>query len=629
MELQGEKLAARSPYESLARDHVRMLQVTIDGPALKGRLESFHIDRLPYFVALSYAWPVETVSGTAGLVRALECNGSTIAISDYLHTALSCLVPEAVASSVSIWIDAISIDQSDPSEVAMQVQLMGAIYTRASCVIVWLGTGSVADDLSRNICTVEEIKSNVRVTKGTLTKQQLNAPPFPKQHHPVWDALTSLLFSRWFRRLWVVQEALLAKKLEIVCGRCSIDWDDFYTLVDAELQTMADYETLRECMDRQGWAYLSLTDASSSMGAITFYRGQVARKGPFLNNIISFLEVIREKEVLKPIDKVYSILALITDEARQSLTVDYSLQDQFWIPYLQLAGFLVTQDRCLQLLSAAQSVVKPEGLPSWCPNWNSVMPVSHILAAVRPRGWNGDQVRFGYRAGISSTTSLPQTLRLKRSTQLEVTGFRIDRIKDSIYLADQIHRGRFEIAICENAFRKEWLLQNEACLERTRQLIKDPSIALQTHVRNLTMNYWDIEFDLIAPISPDHWPIVLQAYSDLVNISRHFVYGTEFENSDSPIRLRALEVMNSSAAMNGAARPYFFTQNGRIGRGPVGIQQNDLICVLYSAPAPFVLRYDNESNVAKLIGDAYLDECMDFDSMPTKGRCPEEIFTIG
>ncbi|MCJ1439314.1 hypothetical protein MMC27_008706 [Xylographa pallens] len=478
MEASSEVYVALSPYDNLAQDHVRVLQVTIDGATMKGRLASFHIDHLPYFVALSYAWPVETVSGTAGPVQSFECNGSTIVISDYLHTALSCLVPDIAASSVSIWIDACCIDQSNLSEVAMQVQLMGAVYTHACCVIVWLGSGSLADDLSRNIKTVEEVMSNVRSTKGSLTQQQLNAPPFPRRHHPVWTALTSLLFSRWFRRLWVVQEALLAKKLEIVCGRCSIDWDDFYALVDAELPNMADYETLRKCMDRQGWANLSVTDASSSMGQITFYRGQVARKGPFLNNIVSFLEIVREKEVLKPVDKVYSILALITDEARQSLTVDYSVQTQFWIPYLQLGGFLVTRGRCLELLSVAQSVVRPAGLPSWCPNWNSVMPVSHILAAVRPRGWNGDQTKFGYTAGISATISLPQTVYVKRSTQLEVMGFRIDRIKDFIYLADQIHRGRFEIAICENAFRKEWLLQNEACLKRTRQLIKDPIIAL-------------------------------------------------------------------------------------------------------------------------------------------------------
>ncbi|MCJ1291717.1 hypothetical protein MMC34_003262 [Xylographa carneopallida] len=552
-----------------------------------------------------------------------------MAISDYLHTALCCLVPEATPSSVSIWIDACCIDQSNKSEVAMQVQLMGTIYIRAAFVMVWLGSDSLANDLIANLHTVEEVMRNVMLAKGSLTPERLKAPPFPERYHSVWVTLISLLFSRWFRRLWVVQEALLAKKLEIICGRCSIAWDDLYSLVDAELQAMADSETLRDRMDQQGCAHLSLTDVTTSMGEITFYRGQVARKGPFLDNIISFLEVVRGKEVLKPIDKVHSILALITDEARKSLTVDYTLEDKYWVPYLQLAGFLVNQNRCLQLLSAAQSVVRPEELPSWCPNWNSVMPVSHILAAVRPRGWDGDQAKFGYAAGISTTTSLQQTLCLKTSTQLKVSGFRIDWVKDFVYLADQVHRGRCELAMSDNAFRKKWLLQNEACFERTKQLVEDPRIALQTHVRNLTMNYWDMEFDLLAPISTDHWPIVLQAYSDLVNILRHFVYGTEFEDSDSSVRFRALGVINSSAAMNGAARPYFFTQNGRIGRGPVGIQPNDMICVLYSAPAPFVLRYDGESDVATLIGDAYLDGCMDYDTMPTQGRGPEETFTIG
>ncbi|MCJ1282303.1 hypothetical protein MMC26_001626 [Xylographa opegraphella] len=552
-----------------------------------------------------------------------------MAISDYLHTTLSCLVPEASPSSISIWMDAFCIDQSNPSEVAMQVQLMGDIYSRARCVIVWLGSGFLADELSKNSQTVEEIMRNVRTSKETLTTQKLNAPPFPERQHSVWAALTSLLFNRWFRRLWVVQEALLAKKLEIVCGRCWIDWDDFYSLVDAELQIMADDKELRGRMDSQGCAHLSLSDTSSSMGEITFYRGQIARKGQFLDNIIGFLEVVRRKEVLKPIDKVYSILALIADEARQSLTVDYLLEDRFWIPYLPLAGYLVTQNRCLHLLSAAQSVVRPAGLPSWCPNWNAVMSVRHILAAVRPRGWDGDQAKFGYMAGISTKISLPQALRLRTSTQLEVVGFKIDRIKDFIYLAYEVHQERLELALSDNAFRKEWLMRNRACFERTRQGVNDPNIALQTHVRNLTMNYWDMEFDLLAPITPEHWPIVLQAYSDLLNVLRHSVYCTDFEDSDDPMRRRALEVIYTSAAMNCAARPYFFTETGRIGRGPVGIQPNDLICVLYSAPAPFVLRYDGESEVAKLIGDTYLDECMDFDNMPSPGRGPEEIFTIG
>ena len=34
----------------------------------------------------------------------------------------------------SIWLDAVSIDQSDPAEIAKVVKLMGSIYSNARCV---------------------------------------------------------------------------------------------------------------------------------------------------------------------------------------------------------------------------------------------------------------------------------------------------------------------------------------------------------------------------------------------------------------------------------------------------------------------------------------------------------------
>jgi hypothetical protein len=53
-------------------------------------------------------------------------------------------------------------------------------------------------------------------------------------------------------------------------------------------------------------------------------------------------------------------------------------------------------------------------------------------------------------------------------------------------------------------------------------------------------------------------------------------------------------------------RSYFLTQNGRVGRGCYQDQLDDILVVLYSAQAPFILRYDEGSNVAILIGDAYV-----------------------
>jgi hypothetical protein len=59
------------------------------------------------------------------------------------------------------------------------------------------------------------------------------------------------------------------------------------------------------------------------------------------------------------------------------------------------------------------------------------------------------------------------------------------------------------------------------------------------------------------------------------------------------------------------------------------MQVGDQICILYSGDTPFVIRYDDGSNVAKLVGDAYLDGCMDLATMSDEGRGPDQIFTIG
>jgi hypothetical protein len=50
---------------------------------------------------------------------------------------------------------------------------------------------------------------------------------------------------------------------------------------------------------------------------------------------------------------------------------------------------------------------------------------------------------------------------------------------------------------------------------------------------------------------------------------------------------------------------------------------------LYTTRNPFLLRYEDGSDVATLVGEAYLDGCMDLETMPSEGRGPDEWFTIG
>ena len=75
-------------------------------------------------------------------------------------------------------------------------------------------------------------------------------------------------------------------------------------------------------------------------------------------------------------------------------------------------------------------------------------------------------------------------------------------------------------------------------------------------------------------------------------------------------------------------RPFYTTKHGRIGRGAFNMRAGDEICVFYQAGPVFILRHEQGSDVWKLVGDAYLHGCMDFDSMPEASRGPDTTFII-
>lgn len=61
------------------------------------------------------------------------------------------------------WVDAICINQNDLEERSAQVQIMPQIYSKASCVIVWLGDDSqMIFRLMRNVYTPPDLKEVIR-----------------------------------------------------------------------------------------------------------------------------------------------------------------------------------------------------------------------------------------------------------------------------------------------------------------------------------------------------------------------------------------------------------------------------------------------------------------------------------
>lgn len=124
-----------------------------------------------------------------------------------------------VQYSGRLWIDAMCIDQQDDEEKGQQVSIMDQVYSNASVVLAWLGD---SDEVTR--VALDHL----------FTLAQLNETPIEqaKNTNVIHSDLTSIGFKNsspgnelyaffkraYFRRAWILQEAVLAKRLVMCCG---------------------------------------------------------------------------------------------------------------------------------------------------------------------------------------------------------------------------------------------------------------------------------------------------------------------------------------------------------------------------------------------------------------------------
>jgi hypothetical protein len=106
----------------------------------------------------------------------------------------------------NIWIDALSIDQTNTIERNHQVQMMGNIYKDAERVVVWLGPAK---------------EGSAFAMKALAEPQSLmeRAADFDEFEH---TSISALCERSYWTRVWVQQEIYLARQVKIYCGSQSI-----------------------------------------------------------------------------------------------------------------------------------------------------------------------------------------------------------------------------------------------------------------------------------------------------------------------------------------------------------------------------------------------------------------------
>jgi hypothetical protein len=114
-----------------------------DSEPLTGQLRIENLRHRPKYTALSYVWGMHSPG------YSIRCVNRSLSITPNLSDALVSLRHQFGA--MTIWVDAICINQGDEDEKDHQIPLMDVIYSCATTVYIWLGDGtSTSSDAAIN-----------------------------------------------------------------------------------------------------------------------------------------------------------------------------------------------------------------------------------------------------------------------------------------------------------------------------------------------------------------------------------------------------------------------------------------------------------------------------------------------
>ncbi|KAK6071169.1 heterokaryon incompatibility protein [Seiridium cupressi] len=250
-----------------------------------------------------------------------------LSLADYAQSALTLLYVRKRDKPTILWVDQMCIDQRNDIERGQQVQLMDEIYQHADSGIFWLGRADISD-------------------------------------------LGSILQRPWFRRSWVIQETVLARRIKLICGDDELDWDDFIRI----LQSVSCAPNLRTLINGETSPPLII----QHILAINTCRHKW-KKGKH-QSLVKLLFKFHQCDVMEIRDKVYSHMGMSDRLVQPDYTVPLSqaliqvaqnlLSNTMPTNYNHYTHDSYLRRQGMDLLYSAGIANQRMPLPSWVPDWN-------------------------------------------------------------------------------------------------------------------------------------------------------------------------------------------------------------------------------------------------------------------
>jgi hypothetical protein len=345
-----------------------------DDPELRCHLTTTEISDSPSYEALSYCW------GTEALTERIHLPSGTLAITKNLATGLRRL--RYRDRPRHLWVDAVCINQQDDQEKGHQVAFMAQIFRNAECVLVWLGEGNA--EIHAGIETIRKLADSA--WKYGLSSDQ---PFFHAVHltEKLWDknngisaallrlswgidytSLNAFFAQAWFDRLWVVQEFVLASRVEILNCHDLLSYEEVLLAVALGF-LFGWHPTTQDLSATQFLKTVHLFNARENF-----------RRNEREFDLLEGLQFYSRRLCTLDLDRVYGTLALVSKGPGLDLEIDYSISIEtlfirLALEYLKngnldILHYISSCSKKIPAIENSPSSGKVPGpaLPSWAPD---------------------------------------------------------------------------------------------------------------------------------------------------------------------------------------------------------------------------------------------------------------------
>lgn len=392
-----------------------------DAAAQPIRLELLHASLNDSHVqsrALSYAWGDPSQRKSAHV----HVDGESLIIGSNLHAALTQLRQNSIRSW--LWVDSICIQQSDNDEKTWQVAQIGAIFSQAELVYIWLGLGCEETDLAIDLISrvgtsavslgildydaYDKIRAQVKDDISILlsdTPQEdssgnssitlrhpelsrfaldlLEEPGMTGRSTKLQNGLNEVFQREYWHRIWIIQEVALAIDAVVMCGTRGMP----VSLFSAGCNVIGYARTLKNGTtfgQEFGWG---LSVGFPGIQALSIRQNRLDGKEPItLPNIL----IPTGRPPLRPFysssdprDIVFGVLGVITGGNSLDMKADYTKTPAQVFTALTRA-LLNNREQCFPLQRPRQQFHLGRSniglevgscgidLPSWVPDWREV-----------------------------------------------------------------------------------------------------------------------------------------------------------------------------------------------------------------------------------------------------------------